>query len=46
MLENISEADVEVINLGSVTGGSVLELIITSVIVTGVDVPFQIVGRR
>ena len=46
MLEDKSEAPVEIFNLGTGTGVSVLELINTFTKVTGVEVPYKIVGRR
>ena len=46
MVEGKSEADVEVFNLGTGRGVSVLELINTFEEVTGVKVPHKIVGRR
>lgn len=46
MLEGKSEEHVEVFNLGTGRGLSVLEIIETFKRVTGVDVPYQIVSRR
>ena len=46
ILEEKSDSSVEVFNLGTGTGVSVLELINTFIKVTGVDVPYKIVGRR
>lgn len=46
MLENQSEEAVEVFNLGTGNGVSVLELIHTFEQTTGVKVPHKIVGRR
>ena len=41
-----SDLSVETFNLGTGTGVSVLKIINTFVKVTGVDVPYKIVGRR
>jgi UDP-glucose 4-epimerase len=46
MLGNKSEENVEIFNLGTGTGVSVLELINTFEKATGVKVPHKIVGRR
>lgn len=46
MLENKSDAKIEIFNLGTGNGVSVLELIKTFEDVTGVKVPHKIVGRR
>ena len=46
MLSGKSEAQVEVFNLGTGRGLSVLEILNTFIQVTGVDVPYEIVGRR
>ncbi len=46
MLENKSDEKVEIFNLGTGTGVSVLELIHTFEKATGVKVPHKIVGRR
>lgn len=46
MLENKSDEKVEIFNLGTGTGVSVLELINTFEKATGVKVPHKIVGRR
>ncbi len=46
MLENKSERKVEIFNLGTGKGVSVLELINTFESATGVKVPHKIVGRR
>lgn len=46
MLENRSEESIEIFNLGTGNGVSVLELINTFETATGVKVPHKIVGRR
>ncbi|MCM1076594.1 MAG: UDP-glucose 4-epimerase GalE [Bacteroides sp.] len=46
MLEDKSEAKIEIFNLGTGNGVSVLELINTFESATGVKVPHKIVGRR
>lgn len=46
MLANQAEEQVEVFNLGTGKGLSVLEILKTFMQVTGVNVPYQIVGRR
>ena len=46
MLEDKSEDNVEIFNLGTGNGVSVLELINTFEQATGVKVPHKIVGRR
>ena len=46
LLGNKVESPVEVFNLGTGHGLSVLELLETFMRVTGVDVPYEIVGRR
>lgn len=46
MISGQSEAQVEVFNLGTGRGLSVLEILHTFMQVTGVDVPYEIVGRR
>ena len=46
MLAGLSEEQVEVFNLGTGRGLSVLELVNTFIEVNGVDVPYEIVGRR
>lgn len=46
MLANQTEEQVEVFNLGTGKGLSVLEILNTFMQVTGVNVPYQIVGRR
>lgn len=46
MLSGNSEEQVEVFNLGTGRGLSVLEILNTFIQVTGVDVPYEIVGRR
>lgn len=46
MLSNQAEEQVEVFNLGTGRGLSVLEILNTFMQVTGVKVPYQIVGRR
>ncbi len=46
MLEDVSEAKIEIFNLGTGNGVSVLELINTFESATGVKVPHKIVGRR
>ena len=46
MLANQAEEQVEVFNLGTGKGLSVLEILNTFMQVTGVNVPYQIVGRR
>lgn len=46
MLANQTEEQVEVFNLGTGKGLSVLEILKTFMQVTGVNVPYQIVGRR
>lgn len=46
MLEDKSEAKIEIFNLGTGNGVSVLELINTFEESTGVKVPYKIVGRR
>ncbi|MCH5327284.1 MAG: GDP-mannose 4,6-dehydratase, partial [Duncaniella sp.] len=46
MLDDKSEANVEIFNLGTGNGVSVLELIDTFEKATGVKVPYKIVGRR
>ena len=46
MLSGKSEDQVEVFNLGTGRGLSVLEILNTFIQVTGVDVPYEIVGRR
>ncbi|MBQ9338774.1 MAG: UDP-glucose 4-epimerase GalE [Paludibacteraceae bacterium] len=45
-LENKADTQVEVFNLGTGKGLSVLEILNTFIKVTGVNVPYQIVGRR
>ncbi len=45
-LEKKSSEQVEVFNLGTGKGLSVLEILNTFIKVTGVDVPYEIVGRR
>lgn len=46
MVENKCSEQVEIFNLGTGRGLSVLEILRTFIEVTGVDVPYQIVGRR
>ena len=46
MLNGHATEQVEVFNLGTGKGLSVLEILNTFMQVTGVDVPYQIVGRR
>ena len=46
MLAGLPEEQVEVFNLGTGRGLSVLELVNTFIEVNGVDVPYEIVGRR
>ena len=46
MLSDESSDDIEIFNLGTGNGVSVLELINTFHEATGVDVPYKIVGRR
>ena len=46
MLAGKAEEQVEVSNLGTGRGLSVLEILRTFIQVTGVDVPYEIVGRR
>ncbi len=46
MLSNKMEEQVELFNLGTGRGLSVLEILKTFIEVTGVNVPYQIVGRR
>ena len=46
MLDKKAEEQVELFNLGTGRGLSVLELLNTFMKVTGVNVPYQIVGRR
>ena len=46
MLSDKPEEQVEVFNLGTGTGLSVLEIVNTFMQVTGVKLPYQIVGRR
>ena len=46
MLKQESTQQVEVFNLGTGRGLSVLEILNTFIQVTGVDVPYQVVGRR
>ena len=46
MLEGKSAEQVEVFNLGTGRGLSVLEIVRTFIQVTGVNLPYQIVGRR
>ncbi len=46
MLENPDAAPIEIYNLGTGNGVSVLELINTFESATGVKVPYKIVGRR
>ncbi len=46
LLENETKAQIETFNLGTGRGLSVLEIIETFMKVTGVDVPYKIVGRR
>lgn len=46
MLENKSDAKIEIFNLGTGNGVSVLELINVFEEATGVKVPHKIVGRR
>ena len=46
MLSNQAAEQVEVFNLGTGRGLSVLEILNTFMQVTGVKVPYQIVGRR
>ena len=46
MLQNKSEEKVEIFNLGTGQGVSVLELLHTFEKATGVKVPYKIVGRR
>ncbi len=46
LLENTAESPVEIFNLGTGTGLSVLDIINTFEKVNGVKVPHQIVGRR
>lgn len=46
MLSKQAEQQVEVFNLGTGRGLSVLEILRTFIQVTGVNIPYQIVGRR
>ncbi len=46
MLEGKADEQVEVFNLGTGRGLSVLEIVRTFIDVTGVNLPYQIVGRR
>ena len=46
MLTGLPEEQVEVFNLGTGRGLSVLEIVNTFIQVTGVNIPYQIVGRR
>jgi len=46
MLQNDTKSQIETFNLGTGRGLSVLEIIETFMKVTGVDVPYKIVGRR
>lgn len=46
MLDQKATEQVEIFNLGTGRGLSVLEILNTFIKVTGVDVPYQIVGRR
>jgi UDP-glucose 4-epimerase len=46
MLNNESNDQVEIFNLGTGRGLSVLEIIDTFIKTTGVDIPYEIVGRR
>ena len=46
MLNNKTEENIEIFNLGTGTGVSVLELIHAFEAATGVEVPYKIVGRR
>jgi UDP-glucose 4-epimerase len=46
MLAGLPEEQVEVFNLGTGRGLSVLEVLETFMKVTGVNVPYEIVGRR
>ena len=46
MLSGKAKEQVEVFNLGTGRGLSVLEILRTFIQVTGVDVPYEIVGRR
>ena len=46
MLSGKSEEQVEVFNLGTGRGLSVLEILKTFMQVTGVNIPYEIVGRR
>ena len=46
MLDNVSDKKIEIFNLGTGRGTSVLELINTFESATGVKVPHKIVGRR
>jgi UDP-glucose 4-epimerase len=46
LLEKNTNAQIEIFNLGTGRGLSVLEIIETFIKVTGVDVPYKIVGRR
>ena len=46
MLAGLPEEQVEIFNLGTGRGLSVLELVNTFMQVNGVDVPYEIVGRR
>ncbi len=46
MLDKKAEEQVEIFNLGTGKGLSVLEILNTFMEVTGVNVPYQIVGRR
>lgn len=46
MLTGLPEDQVEVFNLGTGRGLSVLEIVNTFIQVTGVNIPYQIVGRR
>lgn len=46
MLSGVAEEQVEVFNLGTGRGLSVLEIVRTFIEVTGVNLPYQIVGRR
>ena len=46
MLAETAEEQVEIFNLGTGRGLSVLEILRTFIRVTGVDIPYEIVGRR
>ena len=46
MLSGVAAEQIELFNLGTGRGLSVLEIVDTFIKVTGVDVPYQIVGRR